>query len=452
MPLLLAAALAAAHAAEDSFLRRGARFTRTHEGRLASGRSGPRPRPSVRDLLIPPNELAEAVAAAPRLRFRSDGSFRILTVTDAHYNRKSCRQVAPEEKPFCNSHNTTDFLERVLDADGPFDLVVYIGDAIDQACRVVGAWRVDPASGERVKYWTGLNATECMRRIYGVAQRRGIPFAATLGNHDDDVRHWTKWKLVDYIARMPGALTRAGPSGPARDRPGNFHIDLVGAPSPGDEERVLFRTFHMMGDVDSEKGYTWEQASWLEQLGRLLRRDSPSQPPSLVFGHVALPEFRDAAIRGNVSGHYEERIGAPPLNVGMFASVRGVGAVAMFVGHDHVNDFCGGWEGVELCYCGSPGFGGYGRLKPYYHRRTRVVQITDWGAEVRSWLRLADEDLSVQSREALWRRGVPPGGLYRPNRTPGRLQPRVRTVEFVQEMERQERLRHRSGARADPSA
>jgi len=36
------------------------------------------------------------------------------------------------------------------------------------------------------------------------------------------------------------------------------------------------------------------------------------------------------------------------------------------VGHDHTNDFCAAWEGVQLCYEGSPGFTAYGRCRAFY--------------------------------------------------------------------------------------
>ena len=35
--------------------------------------------------------------------------------------------------------------------------------------------------------------------------------------------------------------------------------------------------------------------------------------------------------------------------------------VEVRVGHDHTNDFCAAWQGVQLCYEGSPGFTAYGR-------------------------------------------------------------------------------------------
>eukprot|EP00756_Hemistasia_phaeocysticola_P057399 Hpha_TRINITY_DN34015_c0_g1::TRINITY_DN34015_c0_g1_i1::g.30606::m.30606 len=372
------------------------------------------------------HELQRMALDAPRLPFRPDGLFRILTVTDAHFNTK-CRQVPNERKRNCDGRNTTQFLDRILEVDGPFDLVVYIGDAIDQACRVRGVWITDPETKVRTRHLSGFNASVCMDMIYGWAWRNGLPWAATLGNHDDDVRHWTKWKIVEHLETLPRSLTRTGPKALAGDRPGNFHIDLVGARPGRDSEEVLFRTFHMMGDVTSEATYTTGQVTWARQLmGQLTKR---AAVPSFMFGHIALPEFRKAAAEGNVSGHWEERIGAPHANNGLFDVIHEGGAVAMFSGHDHLNDFCAELAGIQLCYCGAPGYGGYGRRTPHYHRRTRVLEIRGWGREVRSWLRLDDAAMSVQSNETLWSADAPPDHRHR---TPGRLQPRPQLVAWVQ--------------------
>ena len=39
-----------------------------------------------------------------------------------------------------------------------------------------------------------------------------------------------------------------------------------------------------------------------------------------------------------------------------FAALRDGGVIAGYCGHDHVNDFCTKYDGVNLCYVGSPGY------------------------------------------------------------------------------------------------
>ena len=73
---------------------------------------------------------------------------------------------------------------------------------------------------------------------------------------------------------------------------------------------------------------------------------------------------------------------------------------ATFVGHDHTNDFCKKYQGVQLCYEGSPGYQAYGREG--WPRRSRVTLIQDYGRRVVSWKRLDDLSASVVDRETLW--------------------------------------------------
>ena len=44
---------------------------------------------------------------------------------------------------------------------------------------------------------------------------------------------------------------------------------------------------------------------------------------------------------------------------------------AVFLGHDHTNDFCGNLEGIWFCYGGGFGYHGYGRAG--LPRRARVI-------------------------------------------------------------------------------
>ena len=63
------------------------------------------------------------------LRFRSDGTFKILQVADMHYGIGSvtrCRDVLASEFEFCSDLNTTKFLKRVIQAENP-DFIAFTG-------------------------------------------------------------------------------------------------------------------------------------------------------------------------------------------------------------------------------------------------------------------------------------------------------------------------------------
>lgn len=81
---------------------------------------------------------------------------------------------------------------------------------------------------------------------------------------------------------------------------------------------------------------------------------------------------------------------------------------AVFVGHDHTNDFCGNLDGIWFCYGGGFGYHGYGRFE--WPRRARIISIqlvkgkNAWmGVErIKTWKRLDDDKLSMIDAQTLW--------------------------------------------------
>ena len=95
-------------------------------------------------------------------------------------------------------------------------------------------------------------------------------------------------------------------------------------------------------------------------------------PPTkaLMFYHIPLKEYEHALAAGSpISGEHREAVSADKPNPATFDTLRGARGggdhwLAGFCGHDHTNDFCTHWRGVELCYEGSPGFTAYGGELP----------------------------------------------------------------------------------------
>lgn len=87
-------------------------------------------------------------------------------------------------------------------------------------------------------------------------------------------------------------------------------------------------------------------------------------------------------------------------------SMRDVKAV--FMGHDHNNDFCGDLENIWFCYGGGFGYHGYG--KAGWRRRARVILAElgkgekGWtGVErIKTWKRLDNDKLSKIDEQLLW--------------------------------------------------
>lgn len=73
---------------------------------------------------------------------------------------------------------------------------------------------------------------------------------------------------------------------------------------------------------------------------------------------------------------------------------------ATFCGHDHVNDYCGLYRGINLCYGGGSGYGTYG--KAGWDRRSRVIYLENFGNKISTWKRLHNPQLSVKDKEVLY--------------------------------------------------
>ena len=128
--------------------------------------------------------------------------------------------------------------------------------------------------------------------------------------------------------------------------------------------------------------------------------------PGLAYFHIPLPEFWSFDSKNATKGVRQEGTYSASTNSGFFTTLVTRGDVkSVFVGHDHVNDFCGKLKGLNLCYGGGFGYHAYG--KAGWERRARVVvaELNKKRADVktiRTWKRLDDQHLSVIDAQVLW--------------------------------------------------
>jgi len=296
---------------------------------------------------------------AQRTISASGGSLRLLQVSDTHHHvATSCDDVAASSP--CTSANNTALLRSVVRAERP-DLVAFTGDIIDGR---------------------SFPPRQRMDEIYATARDAHIPWAAIPGNHDDDHPTMSREALMDHLTNKSDTDD------------GSFYVDVTNS-----AERAVARLVFF--------GSTGERAAtWFAALSRLPR------VPALAFLHIPLPEYATAAAAGlPMSGSMLEPVSADSSR--LFSVLRAGGVVAAFCGHDHANDWCVRWEGVQLCYGGSAGFTAYGHCSARdacIARRARVTELTlDANASlatVRSWKRV-DGGGAVAARtrlddEVLW--------------------------------------------------
>ncbi|XP_038696190.1 probable inactive purple acid phosphatase 28 isoform X2 [Tripterygium wilfordii] len=345
------------------------------------------------------------------LRFRHDGTFKILQVADMHYGNglmTRCRDVLETEFEHCTDLNTTRFLERMIRAERP-DFIAFTGDNI-----------FGPSSAD---------AAESLFGAFRPAIESGLPWAAVLGNHDQEST-MTREELMSFISLMDYSVSQTYPSAEDSffhakgsmvtniDGFGNYNIEVHGAQSSHLANSSILNLFFLdSGDravVQGIRTYGWikeSQLKWLEGVARRFQdidQSVEASPPALVFFHIPIPEIRQLYYQ-KIIGTYQEGVACSTVNSGVlqtFASLEDVKAV--FIGHDHNNDFCGNLDGIWFCYGGGFGYHAYGR--PGLPRRARVILAElekgekSWMGlkQIKTWKRLDDENLSKIEEQILW--------------------------------------------------
>ncbi|VVB16112.1 unnamed protein product [Arabis nemorensis] len=344
------------------------------------------------------------------LRFRDDGTFKILQVADMHYGMGSitrCRDVLDSEFEYCSDLNTTRFLRRMIESEKP-DLIAFTGD------NIFGASTTD--------------AAESLLQAIGPAIEYGIPWAAILGNHDHESA-LNREELMIFLSLMDFSVSQINPPfsfdraeiGAMRsiDGFGNYRLRVYGAPGSVLSNSTVFDLFFLdSGDRETVQGrrtYGWikeSQLSWLQDASQQGHNQNvgnfPGIPPALAFFHIPILEVRDLWYTPFI-GQFQEGVACSIVQSGVLKTFVSMGNVkAAFIGHDHINDFCGNLKGVWFCYGGGFGYHAYGR--PNWHRRARVIeaklgkgQNTWTGVElIKTWKRLDDEGLSKIDEQVLW--------------------------------------------------
>ena len=302
---------------------------------------------------------------ANTLRFNAGKKFKIVQFTDVHW--------VPGNPA---SEESAERMNEVLDAENP-DFVIYTGDIA-----------------------FGKPAAECYRRAFEPVISRQIPFALALGNHDDE-HDMSRQEIYEHTKDMPGNLTGTveGLSGVT-----NFILPIKNA--EGTKDAFLLYVFDSLAySNDPEaKGYDWikgDQIEWYRDCSARLTAQNGGTPyPALAFFHIPLPEYNQASMDEDalLIGIRKEKACAPKINSGLFTAIlEAKDVMAIFTGHDHVNDYVVKWKGILL---------GYGRFtggKTVYHdipwgNGARVFELTEGERSFKSWIRLKNNQVIASIR------------------------------------------------------
>jgi 3',5'-cyclic AMP phosphodiesterase CpdA len=246
---------------------------------------------------------------------------------------------------------------------------------------------------------------------------RKIPYAAILGNHDDE-GSLTRAQTIDLLTTLPYSLTVPGPS--TLPGSGNYYVQVLAHSSHHSALTLYFMDTHGYSpDERNYKGYDWikpEQISWFKDMAGALKGDNAKYSHihlDMAFIHIPLPEYREAGI---MVGQRREQVTAPNYNSGFYDALVEMGVPVVSCGHDHANDFClfpdrqksidplqsgagqpvtpnkPKFDNIWLCYAGGAGFGGYGGYGGY-HRRIRFFELDANEARIQTWTRLEYGDV-----------------------------------------------------------
>ena len=279
------------------------------------------------------------------LSARSDGSFRILQITDFHltYGFDS------------NDRKTFNLIEQLVLNVEP-DLIVITGDLT-----------MSPYS-EALSHQIG--------RFFA---RLGVPWAYVFGNHEIDFNQ-SRAKLQAVLAPYAGNMFQRGPSNVQGE--GNYLIRVLNA-SQEDAYALFFldthadREYYVNGKYVTGYDYLYQsQIDWYKDRVETLSLEANRVVDSLVFLHIPLVEYEEIKNLhpSEYEGEFHEGPYVPLENTGFFDQVVRSGSTkGIFAGHDHINDFSFSHQGILLAYGRLTGYNAYAMKG--FERGGRIIDL-----------------------------------------------------------------------------
>lgn len=254
-----------------------------------------------------------------RLCVKKPGAMRMLQMTDIH--------LFSAEAPFWDQMNkkTVADMQALVAATKP-DFVFITGDL----------WRDHPPE----------KLDEFARYAIGQCGSLGVPWAYVWGNHDQVEN---RALIEDLLTKAPNALYRGAGSN------GNYVLNLEDR-----HGRVVWQILCLNTETT---GMGTAQQAWLKSLQEDINGGMKTVPPRMAAFHIPLKQYDSVWASGVARGIKCERVCFEQEDGSSLAVLKSLGVKACFCGHDHVCDYSGVVDGVDLIYGRSTGRGGYGGLQ-----------------------------------------------------------------------------------------
>lgn len=313
-----------------------------------------------------------------QLKFNKNGKFRILHMSDIHLVHELMEEEQPIEITKQQVEDTLNLIKECIRRTNP-DLVVFTGDNVSSNYELI----------------TYDYAAKTIRRLYGAVAEFSLPLAITFGNHDGERNTHKEFQMRIFMEyeNFLGVYNEENVYGC-----GNYSLPILS--SDGKKTAFNLWMFDSNDYLDGIKGTGYDcvhkdQLDWYRRKSDKLKEENNGEPVySIAFQHICVPDVRscfkevdektESAVRCDDGKHYvlpENAVGelnespSPPTTRydGQFDAFKEQGDVlALFCGHDHVNDFIVEKDGIKLGQTICGGFMTYG-----WRRGGRLIEIDE---------------------------------------------------------------------------
>jgi hypothetical protein len=285
------------------------------------------------------------------LRFRADGTFRILQIAD-------CQD---DEKP---NSNMIGYIKAALRDVRP-DLVVFTGDNImGDKCEGIG------------------ETIEAIRAIVKPVADAGVPFTLTFGNHDNE-GGISNFAQLGIYQGFSGCL--AGDE-PGLVGTGNHNLPIYKSANAAELAYNLW-FFDSGNDADDSYFTSAEDDArniWYLQKSAELKAQNGGNPvPSMAFQHIIFPGVYEHFFKTaspiptvRIDEYLQLDNNCPPaVTRGQFdAFLTGGDVRAAVFGHYHMTDSVSNLKGIDIIQTPGASFSAYGHAAV---RGVRVIELNE---------------------------------------------------------------------------
>lgn len=304
-------------------------------------------------------------ADAKEFKFSSDGTFKILHITDSQDD------VYP-------AYDLQEFLRLAISTSKP-DLIVFTGDLVEDS-------RIGDIANDAQGYREGVlvkddhektleNLTKAADNVLSILQESGIPFALAQGNNDYKCGVSNK-EWLDIFSKYSNCLVRDD-SDDAGERI-DYNLKIY-----GNDGSTKFNIWML----DTGKGgINADQIEWYKKASTALTNQNNGTPvPAFVFQHIHTCDvgnlfeeckpWDDGAravgtkfyrLDQSIANGYNTFAYVPGQTSDEFKAWKTQGdVIGAFFGHQHVDGFSGVYDGIEIGFTYGCEFA---KIGPYGYR------------------------------------------------------------------------------------